>query len=368
MENETLELVKKAAARVEALTTENATLKGSATELSERMSELERLAVTPRGKFNTAAKSAGHQFIESDSFNNLVRAERGKASLSLKSTLTLSGTSAGSMVVPDHLAGVESLPFRKISIRDVLSSGSTNSSSVEFVKQTGRTNAAATVAETLTKPEATLTYMLQNAPVRTIAVTLPASRQILSDAPMLQSMIDAELTYMLRDVEERQILSGDGSGSNILGIIPQSTAFVAPFTIASPTMIDKLLLALAQSEALNYTPDFIALNPLDWRLIQSLKDTMGRYLANGPFNADQVARLWSTRIVPTQGIDVDKFLVGDGARGAQVFDRWQSRVEISTEHLDFFAKNLVMMLAEERLALCVFHPDAFIYGDFGNVP
>lgn len=319
------------------------------------------------GYLSHSAASPGEILASSEEFKALTNADRGRASVSIKATLTLGAGSAGALVDPQRVGDGNVLPRRRVRFREVLAAGRTDSSSVEFVRQLTRTNAAATVAETLAKPEAALTYELATAPVRTIAVTLPASRQVLSDSPMLRSMVDQELLYMLQDVEEQQLLNGDGVGSNVLGIVPQATAFAPPFAITSPTSIDMLLQAIAQLEAADFDGTFIGLNPLDWRRIQSLKDSQGRYLANGPFSADQVERLWSLPIVPTKAIPVDKFLVGDGQRGAQVFDRWQARVEVSTEHLDFFAKNLVLLLAEERLALATYRPNAFIYGDFGLV-
>lgn len=63
---------------------------------------------------------------------------------------------------------------------------------------------------------------------------------------------------------------------------------------------------------------------------------------------------------------VDKVLVGAFKLGAQVFDRWDARVEVGYVN-DDFTKNLVTILAEERLALAVYRPEAFIYGDFGRV-
>ena len=66
----------------------------------------------------------------------------------------------------------------------------------------------------------------------------------------------------------------------------------------------------------------------------------------------------------TQAIAVDKFLTGAFRLGAQVFDRWQARVEVATENEDDFVKNLVTILAEERLALAVYRPEAFVKGAF----
>ena len=52
------------------------------------------------------------------------------------------------------------------------------------------------------------------------------------------------------------------------------------------------------------------------------------------------------------------------AVGAQIFDRMDAMVEISTEDDQNFRKNLVTVLAEERLALAVYRPEAFVKGDF----
>src|SRR3546814_8134986 len=58
------------------------------------------------------------------------------------------------------------------------------------------------------------------------------------------------------------------------------------------------------------------------------------------------------------------FLTGAFRLGAQIFDRQDARVEVSTEDSDNFRKNLVTILAEERLALAVYRPEAFIRGGF----
>ena len=66
---------------------------------------------------------------------------------------------------------------------------------------------------------------------------------------------------------------------------------------------------------------------------------------------------------PLGGGDVDPVYKGL----LQIFDRDDASVTISTEDRDNFVTNRVTLLAEERLALAVYRPESFVYGDFGLV-
>ena len=105
--------------------------------------------------------------------------------------------------------------------------------------------------------------------------------------------------------------------------------------------------------------------PIDWARIELTKDGQGKYIIGQP-QGSITPTLWNLPVVQTQAIAEDKFLTGAFKMAAQVFDLWQARVEVGFEN-DDFTKNLVTILGEERLALAVYRPEAFIYGDLGNV-
>lgn len=315
----------------------------------------------------------GQQFVNGDEFKAFASktTPRGRVDMTFKAALTTLTTdadgSAGDLVTATRLPGVIAPPERRMTVRDLITPGRMDGNTLEYVKETGFTNNAAPVAETVKKAESTMKFDLVSTTAKVIAHFVKASRQILSDASMLASYVDGRLRYGLAFVEENQLLNGDGTGQNLLGIIPQATAFAAPFDPAgTETGIDNIRLAMLQAQLAEYPPSGIVMNPTDWARIELLKDTTGRYIIGNPQGVAQPT-LWGQPVVATQAIAVDKFLVGAFKLGAQVFDRWQARVEVATENEDDFVKNLVTILAEERLALAVYRPESFIYGDFGNV-
>lgn len=317
--------------------------------------------------------SLGQQFVNNEAVKAFLAQPnpRGRQDIMVNAAITSLTTdadgSAGDLVQTTRLPGVLGLPQRRMTVRDLITPGRMDGNALEYVKQTGFTNNAAPVAEGAKKPESSMKFDLVSTTAKVIAHFMKASRQILSDASQLSSLIDGQLRYGLAFKEEQQLLNGDGTGQNLLGIIPQATAFTAPFAPGgAATNIDNIRLALLQAELAEFPSSGVVMNPIDWARIELAKDTTGRYIIGNPQGVIG-ATLWNRPVVTTQAIAVDKFLAGAFQLGAQVFDRWQARVEVATENEDDFIKNMVTILAEERLALAVYRPEAFVYGDFGNV-
>ncbi len=337
-------------------------------QLSARLSEIEQKAA--RGynpNFPTAPETWGTQVMRTEDVRSINSNWRGRLRLDVKATITSSiaeaAGSAGGLMTPDR-PGVIELPRRKLRVRSLFSPGTTSSGTVEWPRMTARNLNAATQAEGATKGQSDLTFNLQQWPVRTIAHWMLASKQILDDAPALASIIDTELRFGVDDVEDNQLLNGGGTGTDLTGVYTGATAFSPPFVVdGNATMIDVLLQAIAQVDDGDFDTDGIVLNPLDWRKIQSIKDSEGRYVGGGPFG-DLVQRLWQLPIVTTKAMTQDHFMVGACRQGAQIFDRQEATVDISTEDSDNFRKNLVTLRGEKRLAFVVKHPDAFVKGNF----
>lgn len=342
--------------------------------ISARLTDLEqKMDRRTGGSDRPEHQSAGYQVIESEEFKAAAAQGdrfKGRVNVEVKAitSASVSGTSGTTALVPaQRLPGIIEIPRRALRIRDLLLPGRTNSQMVEYVKENVVTNNAATVAENPSspKPQSDITYILTNTSVRTIAHWIIASKQILADAPQLQSQIDGRLRYGLEYAEEQQLLLGDGTGTNLLGLMPQATLYVTPsgVVITGETMIDRLRLAMLQATLALFPATGHVLNPTDWASIELKKDTTGQYIWANPA-ALVGPTMWGLPVVDSLSMPQNNFLTGAFKYAAQIFDREDANVLVSTEDRDNFVKNMVTILAEERLGLAVYRPQALIKGTF----
>lgn len=339
-------------------------------ELQARMLEAEQKLVNAGKKHEPDVQQSAGQIVAakmaeegvSSSFRGSRRVEVPRAAI------TSVPTSGGALVQTDRV-GIVLAPQRRLTIRDLVAPGTTESNAIEYVRETGFTNNAAIVGEGLAKPYSDLTFGLENANVRTIAHLFKGSRQILDDAPALQSYIDARGRYGLLLAEEAQLLYGNGTGNNLKGIIPQAQVYAPPagIEVQSIQRIDRIRLALLQAVLAEFPATGIVLNPIDWAAIELLKDGENRYIIGKPQEGTS-PRLWNLPVVETQAMVQDQFLVGAFSLAAQIYDRMGIEILVSTENDKDFENNMVTIRAEERLAFAVYRPEAFVTGDLTPTP
>lgn len=339
--------------------------------VTTRLGDLEKRAARERENGEDEHKSLGDMVVESASYigGGMTSSTRGslrvatdRAALTTADGTVGAGRSAGTSLIPgQRVPGIIAQPDRRMTIRDLLMPGQTSSNNIEYIKETGYTNNAAMVAEMTAKPYSDITFNMANAPVRTIAHLFKASRQLLDDAVGLKSYIDGRARYGLQIKEEGQFLKGDGTGQNLLGIQPQATAFAPAFVPQDSTPIDRLRLAMLQVVLAEYPATGFVLHPTDWATIELTKDSEGRYIIANPQNGTS-PKLWNLPVVETQSQTLGTFLTGAFSMAAQIFDRMEIEVLLSTENVDDFEKNAVSIRAEQRTGLAVYRPEAFVSG------
>ncbi|CAA0272625.1 phage major capsid protein [Klebsiella oxytoca] len=356
---ETKDTVDKMASELNALKEAEKTLKAALGELEQHVAQM------PLANAKQVVESVGQQVISAEALKTFAAsvAASQRISIPVKAAL-LTANVPGNIVAPDRLPGIDTAPKQRLFIRDLIAPGTTASNTIYWVQQTGFTNNAAAVAENTTKPYSNIEFAEKITPVRTIAHLFKASKQILDDFSQLQSQVDAEMRFGLKYVEEQEILFGDGTGAHLEGIIPQASAFAAAFQVENQNGIDDLRLAMLQAQLARFPASGHVLHFIDWAKIELTKDTLGRYILANPA-ALTGPTLWGLPVVATEATAFQgKFLTGAFSAGAQIFDREETNVVISTENADDFEKNMITIRCEERLALAVKRPEAFVYGSF----
>lgn len=360
---------------------------------------------TPAGFVTSKhAKSLGEMFVEGNEYKSLLAAFNGgnigekarvqSAPMGLKHILTrgvkalltgASDTSGGAFISNDVQDILELLGRRQLTIRDLISIRQTTSDTVEFVQQTTQPTSAAPVAEATTsaaptvvntegtpnvsvvtnaagggyKPEGSFSFLKVTATVKTIAEWVPATKRGLADASQLRGLIDDELRADLAEEEEDQILNGSGSGENLTGILSTSG-------IQTQAWSTDLLTTIRKAKTISRTvgrvrANGIILNPEDAERLDLSKGN-DQFYGPGPFAAGGISTVWGLPIVESEAMAAGVGLVGDFSK-AVLWDREQASITATDSHADFFIRNLVAILGEERVAFGVTRPKAFVSVD-----
>ncbi|SEJ49679.1 phage major capsid protein [Pseudomonas sp. NFR16] len=335
-------------------------------QLKAKLGEVEQeFARLPSASAPQIRDSLGGVVIKSEALKQFAASIEGGKRVNIPVSAALLSTDVAQGVVePQRLPGIDVAPKQRLFIRDLIAPGRTTSPAIFWVQQTGFVNAAKVVAEGTAKPYSNISFASKLTAVSTIAHMFKASKQILDDFAQLQSTIDTEMRYGLKYAEEQEILFGDGTGVHLHGIVPQASAFDPAFEVENQSGIDDLRLAMLQAQLARLPASGHVLHFIDWAKIELTKDTLGRYILANPLGLAGPV-LWGLPVVATEAVGFEgKFLTGAFQTGAQLFDREDANVVISTENADDFEKNLISVRCEERAALAVKRPEAFIYGAF----
>jgi HK97 family phage major capsid protein len=334
----------------------------------------------------TETKTIADELKENESVQRLLKDRSGRAVIQLsaknarelferKTTITSTavGVATTGVLGIDRDSGIVQEARQALSVRSVLAARPTAQQIVDFVKVATAMTNASPQTEGSAKLENAVTFEAISERVRTLATWIPASKQVLADFSELLSYLTQTLPYYVNLEEEEQLLSGDGTGENLDGLITQGQAFDTNLLIASAgwNKID-ILGRCIQQIAIDkeVAPSFAIVHPEDLWDMRLAKDEQGRYILGDPFSSIVGKRLFDQlTIVPTTSISSGSFLVGSGnAVCSEIRDREDMTVEISTEHSDYFTKNLIAIRAEKRLALVVKRPNSYVRGTFTTSP
>lgn len=279
---------------------------------------------------------------------------------------TETGQPGAALVTPYYLPNVLGLPQAPLVVRSLFANENMPSGdSISYAAQSGFDNAAAaveqaTAANNGAKPQSSIAWTRRTADAETIATWMATTRQSLAEPSQVRSLIDNQGRLMISIEEDDQLLNGNGTSPNISGIRDQVGLQLLDLTGFDNLDGIRTARRLVKTGLSRLDPTFIVINPIDSEEVDLLKNGMGEYRGGNPignFTGDQP--IWRLKRAESEAITEGKAIVGASA-GATVFERQPLTVLTADQHADFFVRNLVVILFEERLAFPVYFPTAFV--------
>ncbi len=335
--------------------------------ISSGMNELQQKLAEGVNAGTVAPKTLGEIIVKSEAFADFASGKTNKMRIEANTIIGQSGSppaNSDTIVAPDRLAGIIPGAFRSLKIADIIPQGTTSSNLVEFTRELAFVNRAEETAEGDTKKQSDITFELKNAPVVTIAHFIKASKQILDDAPALQTYIDNRMRYGVDLKFERQLILGNGTSQQMSGMTKSGN-----YTAFTPTTgeisLDSINRMIQQVETADYQPNGILMNTADWHAIERQK-VDSTYVRNGYVVGDPlgvISRvLWGLPVVVSNSMTPGKAIVADFTQAFQIFNRMGTVVEMFEQDDTNVQKNLVTIRAERRATLASYVPAAVAYG------
>ena len=281
--------------------------------------------------------------------------------------ISAGGSSSAGGLAPIGQPFIAPLSRQRLLIRDLLSVNTVdgrNLLTVPYVreKSADTDNAtASTVAEGAVKPEGQMQWDPDTAPMQVIAAVVPVTNQILRVLPSIQTYIDTTLLYRVALAEEKQILNGAGTGSDLKGIYRYTSGGyqIQTQTATSGDPAVSIANGLAKIEVANGVADGVAMHPTDyWTMVSKRASTSGVLDAGDPFSSTPTS-VWGLPVVRTKSMAQGHALPGAWKMAATLWDGEIANVRIFEQHSDFAVRNQVLVRGEETVAFGVLRPEWF---------
>lgn len=344
-------------------------------ELMDSIGRMSTGDETPEALKLEHAKSLGEHFIKHA--GEMLRAKRGEKGASVSAPEFKAATDThviggvfGPVLTQVDRTIVQAVRPRLV-IADLFSSGQISGNAISYFVEGALEGAFTTVAEAGAKPQLHIAdpTAVTDA-LKKIAGWIKVSDEMIEDLDFVMSEINNRLLYELAKFEEAQLLNGPGTGTTVLGVLNRTGVQTeARGTVASgDTAADTIFRAITKVQTgSGLDADGLVIHPSDYQTLRLAKDGNGQYYGGGFFNGaygnggiSEQPNVWGLRTVVTPAIAAGTVLVGAFAQGGTVYRKGGVRVESTNSHASDFTSNLVTIRAEERVALAVRRPVAFV--------
>lgn len=265
--------------------------------------------------------------------------------------------------------GMVSGPVRRVHIRDIVPGG-TIGQGTEFVfmKENGvGEGAPSPVAEGFTKAQMDMDLIEASVKIETIAGWLRVTRKAMNNIPGFVSWLQMRLPQRLLNIEDSQLLQGNGVSPNLKGIMTAGNYSAA--NTAENLLIEQLIDGLSQLEDTNERyADTILLRPKEYyRFFKTKAGGSKEYdLPKNVVFADGTLYISGVPVYQSTAVPDGKYIIGDFSEGCQLLVQEGIRLEFFEQDGTNARENKITVRIEETVAFPVYGSDFFVVGDVGN--
>ena len=272
-------------------------------------------------------KSLGQQFVEHPHYEQVLSKGIGQfnSKISMKA---LFETTSGFEPFAPRSGTIVPIVHRPIQLLDIMRQRATTYHAIVYMEQTTRTPAADMgLTEGQAFSEAALEYTERTVNVVKRGVYIPITQEQIDDVGGVMSMVNTELVDMLREDVDNQLVNGNGTAPNLVGLL----SVTGRGQIARPDDQPVMSAILDGMEHVRITarsrPSHILMNSADWYDIMQLQTTSGLYLLSSG-QEDVVQRLWGLPVVMVDSLPQGTAIVLD-MRWVMVRDRQDVNVRMA---------------------------------------
>ena len=348
--SEAIECVKSAQAKVDAANEASELLKGLASEKSEpaEKEEVKKMAQN-LGEF--AAEIMEEKGIEARKKFD-VSTPMFKAAAPMTTPASIAGA------LTDYDTNIVLQPRRQLMIADLFGTETISGNALTYYVESADSNTQGgpnTVSEGNEKPLTSFgNPTAKTVSLQKIAAHYKESDELIADAPWLASSINNRGVYLHQKKVEDFIL---GTLAATSGLGTSNDATVAGIFKAMMTV----------QENSGFAADAIVISPTDYQKLRLAKDNNGQYYGGGYFYGQygeggitEQPPIWGLRTVVTSAVTAGTCYVGAFKLGGSVIRKGGMSVNIANQNEDDFIKNMITIVIEERMALAVRYPGAFV--------
>ena len=289
--------------------------------------------------------------------------------IDMKAVVDVTGF-VGAVITPNRVGPqVSFVPPKKFDIRDVMATGTSDSDSIDHIKETGLVDADGFLAENVASAESELNLEEETTTGKRIATHINVSKRALRNVSFLASHLSNRFRELIAVTITGSILNDTGAGNTFNGFFNNAATFTAgdlTGKVDDANRADVLAAAMARlNEITNIEANAIFINPLDEYLLTATKDTTGQYAESTVVVSRIDGRLHINGIPvwSTHHVTFDKYLVCDlSATTTEYLETQPLTMFVAEQHASNAIENQVTFVFETEAILPIYKTFAFLKG------